>query len=325
LAGLSSIAILTNVTGLDVQKLGVFPTVEQFATFTCECKNLNFDQALFDPNDPSTHEFGMQFCDLEEFLPSPPNPPMTPNPGYIGDQAAMLCAWETHAGNYGGAIYENYYLGEGCEDSYWSTQVSDSSNEYSWPRGYGPDSRYNAIFNTNIAISRLVVTGEEGFTNETSSSIRGRQSSEGLTIGTATLTRESSTQNETQTDNTINDEGGRTTTDVDGLDTVVLAVRTENQTRLDDLIADSNFETDPTLARMLQVPDIEDPTGGLNELARESASALLNVANPEIKFYYNEEIVVWLTENAADNPHFRLQGIDLLKKYNNLGEWANCP
>jgi len=302
-AGVVSIAgvgLLTNNTALDLQELVAFPSVDQFDTFSCACANP-------DPN--ASPEFGMQFCDLDEFLADG----VTPNPGYLGDTGAMLCSWETHVAEYGGALPANYWEGEGCDVEFWTTHSETSNPQgYAWPANYVPSSAYNDLFLTNVAISRIVVSDEDGIDDEDVLPFRGRVTSDGVSVGTATFARQPSNQN-TTSDTT--DETQRSTTDSDEYDMLVLDNRAPGTGRNDS----------PTLIKMLQMPKIKE--GLPNWLARESTTALLNAAHPQVNYHFDESEVISITRNAIESE---TNGDDavaivLFNYYNSLNEGSVCP
>ena len=109
--GISGLGALSNEVSLDVQNLGVFPSVEDFqGGFGCLCDGVACN---YDP------------YNLEE------------------EHAHMLCNWETHVMGFGSQITTQVYHEEGCSADFWSTY-----NEDEWPEDYDPDYKYNEIFST---------------------------------------------------------------------------------------------------------------------------------------------------------------------------------
>ncbi len=108
--GISGLGVLANEVNLDVQKLGVFPSVESFeGGFSCLCDGVA--------------------CSFEE-----------------GTHAFMICNWEAHLIGFIPPPPE--YYGEGCSANFWSTHNGYDSNQSLWPPGYDPDYKYNDIFST---------------------------------------------------------------------------------------------------------------------------------------------------------------------------------
>ncbi len=106
--GVSGLGALANDVNLDVQKLGVFPSVESFDIgFECLCDGA---PCSFPPDSP-----GDMLCNLEP---------------YEYDN------------------YPDDYYGEGCSANFWSTNSGYDSNQSLWPEGYDPNYKYNEIFST---------------------------------------------------------------------------------------------------------------------------------------------------------------------------------
>jgi len=122
---LAGAGMLTTDMKLNPQEFVAFPSVTNFDSFECACSNP-------DPN--GSPEFGMMFCDFDEFLPNG-----DPNPGFIGANALMLCTWETSQLLYGSALPANYWDGEGCNVDFWKTNDDPGlPAEYAWPASYVP-------------------------------------------------------------------------------------------------------------------------------------------------------------------------------------------
>ena len=172
---LAGAGMLTTDMKLNPQELVAFPSVDKFDSFDCACENP-------DPN--ASPEFGMQFCDLDE-----------ESEGFIGANGAMLCAWETSVGVYGAALPDNYWDGEGCDAEFWTTHDDPGlPAEYAWPASYTPDSKYNDEFVTTLYLARILVSDEELIDDENIAPLRGRVTSDGVSVGTATLARQPTTQ-----------------------------------------------------------------------------------------------------------------------------------
>jgi len=108
--GVSGLGVLANEVSLDVQKLGVFPSITSFdGGFSCSCDGFA--------------------CSFEE-----------------GSHAEMICNWEAHLIGFIPPPPE--YYGEGCSANFWSTNSGYDSNQSLWPPGYDPDYNYNDIFST---------------------------------------------------------------------------------------------------------------------------------------------------------------------------------
>ncbi len=108
--GISGLGVLANEVNLDVQKLGVFPSVESFeGGFGCLCDGVA--------------------CSFEE-----------------GSHAEMICNWEAHLIGFIPPPPE--YYGEGCSANFWSTHSGYDSTQSVWPQDYSPDYKYNDIFST---------------------------------------------------------------------------------------------------------------------------------------------------------------------------------
>lgn len=305
--GISGFGLLANEVGLNLQEFGAIPTISEFNSFNCECENVNFEQANFDPNDPDTFPFGMQFCDLDKFLDPPTN--LVPNPGYIGDVAAMTCSWETHQSQYGTALYDNYWIGEACDAEFWESNMY-SLDDYAWPDEYAPAKFYNDVFLTDLSLFRVLVSDEEDITAEPIAPTRGRVSSDGITVGTATFAREPTTEDS----GTTEDGSSRSTTDSDEYVEKVVQ----------NAVSPSNES--PALATLMQLPDIEgDYNNSLNDLTRESIAALLNAAHPKIDYPYDESEVISMTKDAVETGIYQNALLNF-KFYNNqLNENSLCP
>ena len=125
--------------------LSGIPEIQDEGTFICVCKNPSFNPGL--PVGPFNIEWGTQFCLL--------------GPGQTYAPSAMLCSWENTDIEYGTAL-ELY--GEGCEVSFWQNhetmiQKRLTSGEIEWvmaldwPTGYNSNHLYNALFQTNLALT----------------------------------------------------------------------------------------------------------------------------------------------------------------------------
>lgn len=288
---ISSFGILANDIMLNVQQLGAFAGITEFNNFDCLCEQ--------DPSDVLPGEeptFSMDNCDLDEFLPSPPNPPMTPNPGFIGSLGAMVCSWETHVSEYGAALTDKYWEGEGCDAQFWEANQF-SADPFAWPSGSDPNSLYNDIFSTNLTIQRVLVTSGQVITEEELLPMRGRVTSAGVLVGSATFAREPSSQTQ------------------DFVDMVAL-----NAVNITD--GDSN----PTLIKMLTLPDIvsDDDDFKINELVRHSTAALLNARHLYVNYYLDEVTIIALTQKAIEDVNYGSQ-IEGFKYYNGLHENTICP
>jgi len=116
--GVSGLGVLANEVSLDVQKLGVFPSITSFeGGFGCFDSDGNL----------------IVYQDID---PSGPN---------YNPHAKMICEWESHLTGFD--LQEGYY-GEGCSANFWSTNSGIDSNQSLWPLGYEPDYKYNEIFAT---------------------------------------------------------------------------------------------------------------------------------------------------------------------------------
>jgi len=271
---LAGAGMLTTDMKLNPQEFVAFPSVTNFDSFDCACANP-------DPN--GSPQFGMQFCDFDEFLPNG-----DPNPGFIGANALMLCTWETSQLLYGSALPANYRDGEGCDVEFWTTHDDPGlPAEYAWPASYTPDSKYNDEFLTTLNLARIIVSGDEVIDDETTAPLRGRVTSDGVSVGTATLARQPTTQESEGTE--------RMTSESEEIIGVVSLDSIRNSTNSTGRIP---VDTSPTLSTMLSVPDIIHETFGINALARESTAALLNAAHPDINYYYTEEEIIPIDTTA---------------------------
>ena len=123
--GVSGLGVLANEVSLDVQKLGVFPSVEDMqGGFRCLCDGGDCDSGIFDYDTTNAH-------------------------------ANMICNWEVHVLGWLDRDQEDYY-GEGCSVDFWSTHNGIGSNEDKWPIDFDPDYKYNDIFQTTYFYDGLV-------------------------------------------------------------------------------------------------------------------------------------------------------------------------
>jgi len=125
--------------------LSGIPEIQDEGTFICVCKNPSFNPGL--PVGPFNIEWGTQFCLLGQ--------------GENYEPSFMLCSWENTDIEYGTAL-ELY--GEGCEVSFWQNHVTHIQKrlpsgeiqwveELDWPTGYNSNHLYNALFQTNLALT----------------------------------------------------------------------------------------------------------------------------------------------------------------------------
>jgi len=334
--GVSGFGILANDIAVTPQEYGTRDSITEFDTFSCECRN-----PTPGPGDPL---FGMEFCDFDPG-----------SPGYIGTIADMTCNTETLAAanaalmqsrepstsgsgsrgisgnfysNYGSALTENYWDGEGCDVEFWKANQF-SINDYTWPVGYDPQSLYDEVFLWDIAISRIIVTAHEEISEDPTLefNFRGRVDSDEASVGTATFARESTTQ-ESETTET-NEESERTTTVV-GEFTLALDGSSDPS---GESIEEINRENNPTLTQIISLPNIQsDPdtsygsinVGGINELARQSVAAMLNAAHPTIYYRYSVDEVIRITQTSIMTGQYYF-GIDEFSYYNSLHESSVCP
>jgi len=278
----------------------------------------------------------MEFCDFDD-----------QSPGYIGAVAEATCNIETLddlmlatlesgetsnggsesrgiSGNtnalYGSALTGDEYLGEGCSAEFWDVNRYNPI-DYAWPEGTDPEEAYNVLFGTDLSIHRVVVTTEAEPTEETLVPLRGRVSSDGVSIGTATLRGETSTE-ETQTIETTVDlvvpRSASNSVDAFGW----AALNTIEETG--GTIEGTGITESPSLSHMLTIPDIEHEIGSLNELVSVSVAALLNARHPDIHYYYTEDQVIDITHQAIEDQMFGPLSNEL-QVYNGRGEINFCP
>ena len=186
----SGLGLLANPVEIDLQKLIVIPK-DELDGFSCGCQKPDSDPPIF----------GIEFCDFDEA-----------SDGFIGATAAETCdaAYDHEAlaiplseggsepseGSsgaprestseilYGTSLEENYWWGEGCNPQFWE------ENPDIWPSKYLTDDDFNDAFLTDLAIYRILVTEGVGSMEEKIAPMRGRVTSDGVSAGTATLTRE---------------------------------------------------------------------------------------------------------------------------------------
>jgi len=297
---LAGAGMLTTDMKLNPQEFVAFPSVTNFDSFDCACANP-------DPN--GSPEFGMDFCDFDEFLPNG-----DPNPGFIGANALMLCTWETSQLLYGSALPANYWDGEGCAVEFWTTHDDPGlPAEYAWPASYTPDSKYNDEFLTTLNLARIIVSGDEVIDDETTAPLRGRVTSDGVSVGTATLARQPTTQDSDGTDRMTS--GSEEIIEVVSLDAIRNSTNSTGRIPVD---------TSPTLSTMLSVPNVLHETFGINALARESTAALLNAGHPDINYFYTEEEIISITQDAIDMEHYD-RALRNFIYLNRLNEGTVCP
>jgi len=317
---ITGFGVLSNHMGIDLQKLGVFPDTDSLSSYSCACQEPGSDPPVF----------GIDFCDF--------NPE---SPGFIGQTAADTCEAEiavaaaipTSEGSteptpqttrvstsgtvYGASLEEDYWEGEGCTTEFWD-ENSESSTGYAWPENYQPENKFNEIFSTNITINRIMLQDEAMPIDDEFlfSPLRGRADSTGLQTGTATFARESSEQ-ETS----------------DGSSTQVGSLVVQSSSPESTLETTESFDSDPTLITSLRLPAIAHTSGdviapswgfGSNELVRESTTALLNAAHPQINYYYTEEKIISLTQEAFRTGSY-FQVIEELNYFNTQTEGTLCP
>jgi len=299
---LAGAGMLTTDMELNPQELVAFSTVTELDSFDCACENP-------DPN--ASPKFGMQFCDLDE-----------ESEGFIGANGAMLCAWETSVGLYGAALADNYWDGEGCEVEFWTTHDDPAlPAEYAWPASYTPDSKYNDEFVTTLFLARILVSDEEQIDDETIAPLRGRVTSDGVSVGTATLAREPTTQ-EGETSEGTSEGTGRITS---GSDEIIEVVSLDFIRDPVNSTARVPVDDSPSLGTMLKTPNIY--AGGSNWLARESTAALLNAADPRVNYHFDESEVISITQSAFETETLGddYVAIVLFRYFNNLNEGSVCP
>ncbi len=313
---------MTNDVLMNLQELIALAGILQFNSFMCLCEQ---PEALFAPGQTEP-EFGMEFCDFDELLDSPPNPPNTPNPGYIGAVGDATCNIETLeelglntlgisdpdnpdsenrgiSGNinslYGAALSGDEWMGEGCDVGFWDVNRYSPDN-YQWPQGTDPEDSYNEIFSTNFTIYRIVVTTEEDLTDEEVTLQRGRVSSDGVSIGTATFQRES------------------TTSDTEDFVDVV---------SLNSISDPEEYNTNPTLAEVLLLPKTKGSIdkGSVNRMTSESVAALLNARNPGIDYFYTEQTVIVAVQMALIDDSFISATDQHFTVFNGMHEINLCP
>ena len=137
LAGIGAIVItgtMAPLISVDSTDIGSF-NLEDVQPM-CEC--LNVDDPNFDPDNPATHDWGPQYCHVDE-------------EGNVHGDENMICTWEYH-GPYGTANTL-----EGCSAEFWESSGDPFLDSYVWPAGYDPDYKFNNAFGTNLV---LYVTDE---------------------------------------------------------------------------------------------------------------------------------------------------------------------
>jgi len=308
----SGFGLLANDMGIDLQKLNVI-LKDDLDSFSCGCQKPDSDPPIF----------GIEFCDFDEA-----------SDGFIGATAAETCnaaydhealaiplsegASEPLEGSsgsprestseilYGAELEENYWYGEGCNPQFWE------ENPDIWPSKYLTDDEFNDAFFTDLAIYRILVTEGEGSIDETITPMRGRVTSDGVSVGTATLAREPSDTQDSSTSETSTEQ------------VATLEVLSRGNTTSGRVNATS-YDLTPTLVTMLRTPEIFHVDGGLNLLGREAVAALLNSAHPDINYYYDEATIRFLTQMSIDmGPHYD-HVINELIKLNSRGEETLCP
>ncbi len=292
---LAGAGMLTTDMKLNPQEFVAFPSVEEFDSFDCACENP-------DPN--ASPRFGMQFCDLDE-----------ESEGFIGANGAMLCAWETSLGVYGSALADNYWDGEGCDAEFWTTHDDPGlPAEYAWPASYTPDSKYNDEFVTTLYLARILVSDEEQVDDETTAPLRGRVTSDGVSVGTATLARQPTTQESEGTERITSES-----------DEIIEVVSLDFIRDPDNSTARVPVDNSPSLGTMLSTPNIQE--GITNWLAKESTAALLNAAHPSVNYHFDESQVISITQSAyeSETNGDDAVAIVLFRYFNNLNEGSVCP
>ena len=148
-----SYGILSNEMALSVQKLDflALPAMDEdpladhdaLGSFKCSCFGTDEEtgEERFDPG----------FCNVEYEVEPTENDPGIPAEGSLGLSGNKLCLWEAHSEDYGELLSETE---EGCSSEFWLEHSDPNSADYVWPPGYRPDYEYSSIFHQVFEIEK---------------------------------------------------------------------------------------------------------------------------------------------------------------------------
>jgi len=269
--GLSGFGVLANDVVLDVQKLGVFPSIDTFLVggFSCSCDGA--ECMYLDSSDPGA----------------------TPDDPFWNPHAKMICGWESHLLGYDLPPPAN--SGEGCSVDFWSTYNGIGSNEDKWPQGYEPEYKYNDMFSTTYYLHDAggffvpEVTTVEGDYDDDDDDGDGRGDDDDDGDGRGDDDGDGRGDDD-------DDGDGRGDDDDDG------------DGRGDDegysgVEGDYDFDHPygPTLQEALEIQGV-----GYDSLIPESVAALLNAAsnNNDVNYKYDVSKVIEFTQKAINGGHY---------------------
>ena len=215
------------------------------------------------------------------------------------DSPEMVCDELALALNGGTEMYGDIPLEtQGCNADFWLNNKFDPASSSVWPPGYSPKYYFNEIFQVSITLpvqeDNKELDGESETSSSTLEAVDENVNAIGVTEEIPLEPLENITSSDTET---VEDEVASS-----------LAVNVEN----------SNSDNGINLAEALELQGTP-----LNDLLRESVSAMLNAAHSEIDYPYTVAEIITMTQIALANEEFD-ETVIILKEANDRGNTSIC-
>jgi len=289
--GLSGFGVLANDVVLDVQKLGVFPSIDTFVVGGFGCVSAGGGPIMYF-NDTDIEEGTIQD---------------TSHPFY-NPHAKMICEWESHLLGYNPPPPPVYY-GEGCSADFWSTHKDK------WPQGYEPDNKYNEFFQTTYYLSApwnegssSVTTVEGDYDDDDDGGNGGDDDDDGGNGGDNDDDGGNGGDNDDNGGDDDDDGGNGGDNDDEG------------DSGDEGDYGDSDHTYGPTLQEALEIQGV-----GYDSLIRESVAALLNAASDDVEYRYSAYEVITMTQKALLSGDYIDTQNDFVNYNNNQPGSPLCP
>jgi len=282
LSVISGVGVLgSNVFEIELQKYKIFNSFSEFDNPTCSCLG---DDGTF--SQENCQAFSNGFSDPNNLCTS------VAEPGEYGDPVKILSA-------------------QGCGVGFWKNNLDSglasiqSENTLVWPEGYQPDYYFNDMFHTTINLP------QNDLDVEIAKVAKNQNDKKDNVIDIdddVKLAKVDNNQNDKK-DNVIDidDDGSVVESDIED-------VKDNDDDGIDAAQVDSAKDNGPTLQEALN-----SKGGDMNSLLRQSVTAMLNAAHPDINYPYSVIQVIELTQISIINEDYK-DTKELFEKSNEKAE-----
>ena len=276
-ASISGVGFLShNVFSIDLQSFQILGSIDEFTSPVCTCAG---DDGLY----------SMENC--QQFMGdySDPN---------------MLCTSVAGPEEYGSP--RELVIGQGCGVGFWKNlpvsnlAAIESESSSVWPEGYQPEFYFNDMFLTTINLPQ----------NEPDVEISKIAKSENDKDKKHDAKDDDDVLREESSEKIAKSENNKDKKHDAKDDDAILREESDNMLEVGDRIKDEAVEKGPTLLDALNAKD-----GDMNSLLRQSVTAMLNAAHPDINYPYSVIQVIELTQISIINEDYQ-NTIDMLERFN---------